>query len=254
MLELLTEYYVRVGQGKTRDQLNLIVERYRGKEDLCYEQLEKKYGQPVRRAAPSAVVPPSQPAIAVVQPSAATPSDFAAGFALPDVFKAAAEVPVVQTQPDRPANAIDCLNANLSALYQQSAPAKPVLAANGANYSDLLNMEPSMESQQMAWMQQQQRQQQQQMQQQQMQQQQMQQQVPQMDAFQQMQMLQQMQQQQMQQMQQPQMNQQLQQQMLAVQQMQQQMQQMAAMQTMAGMTPVPGAQQFPGMQQGYGAQ
>jgi hypothetical protein len=240
MLELLTEYYARVGQGKTRDQLNLIVERYRGKEDLCYEQLEKKYGQPVRRAAPSTVVPPSQPAVAVVQSSpAATSSGSAAGFALPDVFQAAAEV--VKPQADKPANAIDCLNANLSALYQQSAPAKPVLAANGANYSDLLNMEPSMESQQMAWMQQQQMQQQMQQQQQQMQQQQnmQQQQMPQMDAFQQMQMQQQMQQQQMQQqqMQQQQMQQQapqqMQQQMLALQQMQQQMQQMAAMQTMA---------------------
>jgi len=52
LLDLLSDYYAQVGQKKSRDQLTLIVEKYQGREEVLFEQLEKRYNQPVRRDAP----------------------------------------------------------------------------------------------------------------------------------------------------------------------------------------------------------
>jgi len=152
VLDLLMEYYARVGRAKSRDQLNVIVERFKGREETLYKELEKKYAQPVRRVAAPLSVLPSSPLCTVTSPSAVGPTVIAAGILIPDVFQAEAEV--AQRQQTSQEQQINCLNNNLSALYQQSAPVQPVLAANGANYSDLMNMQPSMEGQQVAWMQQ----------------------------------------------------------------------------------------------------
>jgi len=233
--QLLTEYYARVGQAKTRDQLALIVDRYKDKEDTLFEQLEKKYGQPVRRA------PLTSSSEALATPVAGTvqPSAVPAPLLIPDVFQVEAEM--AKRHQSSQEQQMSCLKHNLSALYQQSAEPKQILAANGANYTDLIGMTPCVHEQQMAGMQQMP----------QMMQTQPSSQEQQMAAMQQMQRMQQMQQMQ------PSVQEQ---QMAAMQQMQhmnamqQQMQQMAAMQQMASMQQMPNASPFSGTQQGYGAQ
>lgn len=167
-IEVLTEYYARIGQSKSRDQLALIVEKYKGKEDTLFAQLEKKYGQAVHKAEISssgaASTACSSPEASIAQPNAACqPMVIPSELLIPDVFKVEAEA--VQRQQDLKqqleTQQINCkeqqinsLKHNLSALYQQSAQPQPVLAASGANYCDLISMQPSLEQQQMAWMQQ----------------------------------------------------------------------------------------------------
>lgn len=203
MSALLAEYYSRVGQAKTKEQLAVIVQRFKGKQDTLFQELEKKYGQPVRKRDPL----PQQAPPAPVQPAAAPAVSSTA--TIPDVFKTEAEMK--QRAQQSQDHQINCLKDNLAALYQQSVPKAPVLAPNGSNYSDLMDMQPladvqAQASQQAVLMQQQMQQQ--------------------MAAMQQMTAMQQMQQ------------------MTAMHQMQQ----MAQMQHMS---PMPSAQQFQGMHQGY---
>jgi hypothetical protein len=257
-----------VGQAKTHEQLLVIVDRFKGKEDTMFAELEKKYGQPVKRPATPTTPTGTAPSGSATPSTACSTPDGAAAPAslIPDVFKAEAEerfrqqeaeklqllagMQAAQQQQQSQNHQIDSLKHNLSALYQQSAQPpqpQPVIAANGSNYSDLMQMAPPMESQQqqmMNGMQQQLPGMQQQLPD-------MQQPLPgmqqQMIGMQQMpcmqqglcpQQMQQMQQQMMQQMQQ----------LTAMQQMQQ----LSQMQNMVNMTQMPVAPQSSNMQQGYG--
>jgi len=156
LLNTLTAYYSRVNEAKTRDQLLLIISKFKGRRDVLFAELEKKYGQPVvqRVAQPASQPAPQAPP----QPQQGSEwSAFGAGGMQQQdgatqsfASSAAPAIDVPYPQPQQPIQPLDCLKQNLSALYEQSPIANAIgPAANGSNF-DALRCMPGQQQQQQA--------------------------------------------------------------------------------------------------------
>jgi hypothetical protein len=138
LLDQLKEYYARVGQSKSQEQLEQIVDKYTGKETTLWAMLDKKYGTLIDGPATnwanfsdvSSNVPPTDswsiPAVDQQQTQQQPASD-AYGLML-----------AAQQQETQKDQQIDMLKHNLSALYQM--PSGSVTATNGSNYTALAQM------------------------------------------------------------------------------------------------------------------
>eukprot|EP00929_Paragymnodinium_shiwhaense_P062228 TRINITY_DN31067_c0_g1_i1.p1 TRINITY_DN31067_c0_g1~~TRINITY_DN31067_c0_g1_i1.p1 ORF type:complete len:382 (+),score=101.10 TRINITY_DN31067_c0_g1_i1:57-1202(+) len=135
VLANLREYYARIGQAKTNEQLQLIVEKFRGRRHELFAELEKKYGQPVVLAAPA----PSAGWANFGSSNDVASSDLSQVFA--ERKENVSQQPPVKEEVQQP---LDSLKQNLSFLYQQDADHRAAtILSNGSNFGALRFMQPS---------------------------------------------------------------------------------------------------------------